>query len=53
MNFAFCRNTMVCLPFQAMGSMAGAVLVKHAVKVRICPNAAQEALLSKMLSCQR
>ncbi|MBD3187035.1 helix-turn-helix domain-containing protein [Candidatus Bathyarchaeota archaeon] len=36
-----------------MDSMAGAVLVNHAVKVRVYPTAAQEELLAKTLGCKR
>ncbi|MBD3188346.1 transposase [Candidatus Bathyarchaeota archaeon] len=47
------KNSMVSLPFQVMASMARAVLVDHAVKVRIYPNAAQVELLSKTFDCKR
>ncbi|MBD3186262.1 helix-turn-helix domain-containing protein [Candidatus Bathyarchaeota archaeon] len=53
MNFAFCRNSMVSFPFQAMASMAKAVLVNHAVKVQVYPTVAREELLAKTLGCKR
>ncbi|MBD3186291.1 helix-turn-helix domain-containing protein [Candidatus Bathyarchaeota archaeon] len=54
MNFASpFRNSTVSLPFQVMASRSGAMLVNHAVKVRIYPTVAQEELLAKALGCKR
>ncbi|MBD3187388.1 helix-turn-helix domain-containing protein [Candidatus Bathyarchaeota archaeon] len=53
MNFAFCRNSVVSLLFQAMDLMTGTVNVDHAVKMRVYPNVAQVELLAKLLGCKR